>query len=246
MVAPLAHAVFVVGSLGSRAGLIAETLGRLRGAVVAVPGGSHVFSRGVAPLMGNFEVGRDNGLSTLVDRPALVSALRHLADDLLLRPAGGHRFVIDHSPSDVAFAALIREVYPDAHLVCVVRDGRDVVSEQPSLRAAAGVARSWCETNRSLLDLAGERVRIVRLEDVARDPDRELADLARWIGGDGGASFDSGSGHEVGRRATRSALVEALGGDVLVRLGYPLRRGPFARARRAACRALARRRGWTR
>jgi len=245
MVAPLAHAVFVLGGAGSGARAIAASLGHLRGAIVAVPQGGHVFSRGIAPLVGNFEVGHENGLNTLVDRPELVAAVRDLADDLLLRPAGPHAVVVDHSPGDVAYAALIAEVYPDAHLVCVVRDGRAVVAEEPSMRAAVRVARAWCTTNRELLDLADERVLLVRIEDVAADPATSLAHLGEWLGTEGQPHVDLELPPPGRIRRTRAAMVEAVGGDVLRRLGYPLRRGPLAAGGRALWRAVARLRRWS-
>ena len=245
MVAELAHAVFVLGGAGSGARAIAAALGHLRGAVVAVPQGGHVFSRGIAPLVGNFELGRENGLNTLVDRPELVAAVRDLADDLLVRPAGSHSIVIDHSPDDVAFAALIAEVYPDAYLVCVVRDGRSVVAEAGSLRAAVGVARAWCRTHRGLLDLVNERVVVVRVEDVAADPATALAQLGDWLGTDGQPRLDVALPESGRTRWTRAALVEALGRDVLAQLGYRVRRGPAAAAARAPWRVLARLRRWS-
>ena len=246
MVAPLAHAVFVLGGAGSGARAIAAALGQLRGAVVAVPHGGHVFSRGIAPLIGNFELGRDNGLNTLVDRPELVAAVRELADDLLVRPAGSHALVIDHSPDDVAFAALIAEVYPDAHLVCVVRDGRAIVSEARSLRASIGVARAWCRTNRGLLEIISDRVYLVRVEDVVADADSVLTDLGGWLGADGPVQLEVALPEPRRVRCARAALVEAVGSDVLTRLGYRRRRGPVAAMQRAGWRVIARARGWSR
>jgi hypothetical protein len=245
MFASLAHAVFVLGGAGSGARAIAAALGQLRGAVVAVPEGAHVFSRGIAPLVGNFELGRENGLNTLVDRPDLVAALRDLADDLLVRPAAPHSVVIDHSPDDVAFAALIAEVYPDAHLVCVVRDGRSVAAEARSLRAAVGVSRAWCRTNRALLAIANERVVVLRVEEVAADPDKSLVQLCVWLGAEGPVRLEMALPESGRVRRTRAAMVEAIGGDVLARLGYPLLPGPVAGARRALWRVVFRIRGWT-
>lgn len=237
--------VFVLGGRDSGAREIAMALGQLPGAVVAMPDGSHLLSQGIAPVVGNFDVGLDNGLNALVDRSTLMSAVRALADDLLTSPAPEGSLLIDHSPSDVAYAAIIAEVYPDAHLVCVVRDGRDVVAAAAGWRDAVRSARAWCRSARIVLGLAGgELVRVVRVEDVGAEPTGALASLAAWIGASGTPAFVDEPPPRARRRAARTALVEALGADLLTGLGYPISERALPRARRAPWRAIGRARGW--
>ena len=96
---------------------------RASGAAPSVPS-LHLFSRGLARIVGNFASGRGGGISTLADERTFMLALRRLADDLL-RDAG---VTVDWSPGDGEHRALVEALYPDATVVDAVPVGERIHS----------------------------------------------------------------------------------------------------------------------
>lgn len=159
--------------------------------VSEVPSETNLFSRGIGPLLGGFHHGL-RGSSTVgsvyVERDELLDATRDFCDRVLhpyLRE--GTDRLAERTSLHVEWVATIAAVYPDARLVHIVRDGRDV--------ARSLIARDWgpdtvaqaAEQWRSGIAAAregapGERYREVRYEELLIDPERELTALYRWLG----------------------------------------------------------------
>jgi Sulfotransferase family len=108
-------------------------------AASAVPGETYLFSHGIAPLMERFHHGpRTPGQvgKVYADRGILLDAVRDFCDRVLgefLEP--GAERLAERTPHHVYHLGLIAEIYPDAHFVHIVRDGRDV--------ARSLVAQDW-------------------------------------------------------------------------------------------------------
>ena len=102
--------------------------------VVAVPSETYLFSEGLRPLRERFHQGAlSSGITGFVyaDRDAMLDAMRDLADTVFnglitgIDPSAAR--IVERTPDHVRHLDLIAEVYPDAHVVHIVRDGRDVV-----------------------------------------------------------------------------------------------------------------------
>lgn len=86
-----------------------------------------------------------SGLGRLLSRDDLLEHLRPLIRRLLSHAIGpDHRFLVEKSPNHLFAIPLIREVFPEARFIHVLRDGRDV---SVSVRAAAqSWVRHWRQT----------------------------------------------------------------------------------------------------
>jgi hypothetical protein len=151
---------------------------------VATAGEAHIFCEGVSPML----VNHDNPdphmfLSTWVSRAELLGLLRRLTDGIFETMRASNRpkatRILDKTPNHEAYAAHLRELYPDASYVHIIRDARDSVSSQRDLwgswheasRVWTSAARNWqmgIEDNRR--HLAGGRYHELRYEDLVRDP----------------------------------------------------------------------------
>ena len=96
---------------------------------------------------------------------------------------------IDHTPQNIESGLALAELFPDCRLIHLVRDPRAVAASLLPLdwgpHSSAGVAALW--SHRLAYGLALEaalpdRIRRVRYEDLCRDPQRTLAELADWLG----------------------------------------------------------------
>lgn len=79
-----------------------------------------------------------SGLGRLLPREAMIDHARNLAEEVFshaIKPE--HRYFVEKSPNHVFHFELIREIFPQARFVHVLRDGRDV---SVSVRAAV---KSW-------------------------------------------------------------------------------------------------------
>ena len=160
--------------------------------VDAVPPETHLFSHGLAVLFdrvqhddpGSLQVG-----AIWAEREVLLDAARDFCDRLLdpYASSPGHR-ISERTPVHAFHLELISAVYPDARVVHIIRDGRDVARSiagmpwGPSTIGGAAVEwRSAVEAARAD-GLPPDRYREVRYESLLADPEHELAELLRWLG----------------------------------------------------------------
>ena len=96
---------------------------------------------------------------------------------------------VDHTPTNVNWASLLFDLFPQARLIHIVRDGRAVASSVMALdwgpNTVMDAARWW--TGNVANGLAAEscwgreRVRRVRYEDLVQHPARMLEDLCDFL-----------------------------------------------------------------
>jgi hypothetical protein len=136
-------------------------------------------------------------LNQLVTKEEAVDDVRALVSSWLARALGPeHRYLVEKTPQHVHALGAIAEVFPDATLVHVIRDGRDVTASKD---AAAGKwpglrfgkpdpeqhARMWANTilgARAQAEEYGLRYLEVRFEELHQDPlagARRLFDFCR-------------------------------------------------------------------
>jgi hypothetical protein len=134
--------------------------------VVAGPAPSRLFEAAVPRLVGNYGLGAGFGLSALVDPPEFFPAVRRLTDSVLAGPARGERLV-EYSPAHAQQVSLIVGIYPDAHLVRVVRDPRSVAADA-GVRRALGAARLWASSHNTMRGALGlSQMVTIRVEDLS-------------------------------------------------------------------------------
>ena len=249
--------IFVLASRESGGELLLRSLGQLPG-VAFTPVGTHVFSQGIDYVTKNWLVGQGiapegvepvtQGLSKFVSPQEFLGAVRLLADaplQGLLASSGADR-VVEYSFGHIHYGGLISSLYPDAHIVHLVRDGRQVASRlvtHPHLWSHREATDTWIRDQATLLADDPPR-HTVRLEDLHADPMRSLSDLTKLLeipatdedleraavllrSGGSGSTLEPGA----------TALVEVLGSDLLEHFGYQL--GPPTPTHRRARRDLA-------
>jgi hypothetical protein len=182
--------VFVVGARRSGTFWLQRML-TAHPQIVGVPTESHLFSHGLSPLLERFHHGVKGSTqvgAVYVDRTALTLALRNLCDTafapFLVPPATR---LSERTPLHALSISTIARVYPDAQIVHIIRDGRDVtrsISVQAwgtgELRAAA---REWRDTVTAARSHAPpDTYREVRYEALLRNPDQALTSIFEWLG----------------------------------------------------------------
>ena len=228
---------FLLTTLGSGAGALLRALGALPQLYV-VPVPSHLFAQGLQHVLEHRVLDEErNGLYNLADTDEVLLAARLLGDSLLAAPDDGRR-VIEYSPEHIAITAPIRELYPDAVLIHLVRDGREVamrLSSPAHGMAPRFAAQLWLEDQRTMSALVDQPTYCcVRWEDLVGDPRATLGVIASRLGLDvattdvatAAATLPPGVPSRFHGRA--AAMVELGGGDVLARYGYAARALPGA------------------
>ena len=118
------------------------------------------------------------------------AAVRDLLDGLLAPLAGQGRRWVEMSPTNVTAADVLLEALPDARLVHVVRDGRDVACSLAALPwgppDVPSALERWARTLEEAEEVTrpfGDRVHVVHLEELALlHRDREYARLLEALG----------------------------------------------------------------
>src|SRR4051812_25653995 len=232
--------IFLLATPESGAELLQAALGALPGVTVA-PTPTHLFSQGVATLFDRWAEGeettRPQGMVELVDEQEFFNACRRLTDTVLagvpVRNEGDR--VVEYSQGHAFQTAVVAAIYPDAHLVHVVRDGRKVVSRCMSpLRSwsARDGARRWQEDQEAVAN-AGDlsNLHLLRFEDLIADPTGVLGALAGALQlPTTPADVDAAALILVrGARGAldpplphAAAIMELIGGDLLQSYGYVL------------------------
>lgn len=239
--------------------------------VAAVPSETYFFSHGIAPLLERFHHGA-RGSAQLgklyVDPQVLRDAVRDFCDRLFAGYAEpGTARIAERTPAHVRHLGLIADIYPDAHIVHIIRDGRDVARSHASMdwgpRAIEPAAREWRDSilaARQALPLP--RYHELRYEDLLARPEVEIARLYAAVGLPADrAALDAaiaeagiqrnldpvGSAPATGKwRSAFSAAdlnaFESVAGELLAELGYaPASPGAAAAPREAPGKSPARR-----
>lgn len=244
--------IFVVGARRSGTNWVQRVLAA-HPDVAAAPTETYLFSRGIAPLAERFQHGSPASVSlgtVYMHREAFLDALRDFCDEVFggllaaLRP--GATRLCERTPEHATCLELIGAVYPDARVVHIIRDGRDVARSLAgqawgpgSLRAAAEEWASHVAAARA----AGRRLahyHEVRYERMLADPRSQLEALFGFLGLDAPdavvaeaerearAPFNVDPNHPVvaadkwrtALRADELAEVNAVAGPLLAELGY--------------------------
>jgi len=160
--------------------------------VSAVGSETHLFSHGIAPLAARFHhaaLGSAQVGTTFIERDVLLDGLRAFCDTVfepMLEP--GRERLAERTPLHALHTGLIRDIYPDARIVHIIRDGRDVVrsllAQQWGPRKVAEAALEWRAAIETARAGAGnsDRYLEVRYEDLHADPVTRIAGLYRWLG----------------------------------------------------------------
>jgi hypothetical protein len=159
--------------------------------VASVPSETHLFSHGIAPLFDLFQHSLRSSTTTgrvYVERSAALDGARDLCDAVF---AG---FVeeetprlAERTPLHVLHLDLISEIYPDARIVHIVRDGRDVARSIAAQRWGPGeireAASEWRTSIRSAREagLPASSYREVRYEALLEDPAQMIRGLYAWL-----------------------------------------------------------------
>lgn len=163
----------------------------------ALAGGpeSHLFDFYLRPFLVDDPFLPWGGLDYWLDSPRRPVLLRKICDEVF-----AHRLaveqkkrVVEKTPEHALYARTIKELYPHAKFIHIVRDGRDVMLSvfayaqnlQDPPADIEEAAEQWCRTLASM-DEAQKRhptdVLEVRYEDMARDPEVFLARIFEFIG----------------------------------------------------------------
>ena len=232
------RALFLLATPDSGAERLLRALACFPG-VAAAPVPTHVFSQGVGRVLEHWRL--DEGpqaLSGLASEQELLLASRLLADAPLvarLEATGGER-VVEYSPDHISHADEIAGLYPDACLIHVVRDGRQVAARLSSPAhgwPARHAARRWIDDQRAVQAIEHPNLYVVRIEDLLRDPARLLAALVPHLGLDPAPDSLELAAAAVGaarplptvREGRAGAVVEIVGSDLLHHFDYQSRNG---------------------
>ena len=222
--------------------------------VAEVPSETSLFYTGIRPLLGLFHHGAraSQAPGIYAERGELLDATREFCDRVLatsLRPDA--RYLAERTSMHVYCVPEIVAVYPDARLLHIIRDGRDVarslVGREWGPSSVAEAAEEW----RS--GVAGARAarpdenyREVRYEALLADPEGEIADLYGSLGLPAEAGTMAAALAEAGRERNEDpsdpriaagkwrdewgeddvAAFMEVAGDLLVDLGYDAELAP--------------------
>src|SRR5947207_5180715 len=228
--------IFLLATPGSGAERLLRALGTLPGAA-AMPAPTHIFECGVDWILQHWDGGEGgpSALSGLADAQSLLVETRLLADapyEAFLRRTGADR-VVEYSPGHISFADEVAGLYPDACLIQVVRDGRQVAarlssgSHESSPREAA---KRWIDDQRLVLSLEHPNLYDLRIEDLLRDPVQLLTAMAPALGFAVDDEAIARAAGEVGAAPAlptvaagrAGAIVEIVGADLLHHFDYEM------------------------
>lgn len=158
--------------------------------VVVIPGETSLFGRGIRTLASQVRHVLPDAAgvgSIYASRPAFLAALRGYCDAILAEAAGAidpdASHIVERTPLHVFDLDLIGAVYPDARVVHLIRDGRDVARSVLSMdwgpQTVADAAREWragiTAARAAAPDLASYTE--VRYEELLSDPTTGIAAL---------------------------------------------------------------------
>jgi hypothetical protein len=156
-----------------------------------VPSETSLFSHGIAPLFDRFQYAARSSPqvgAVYVDHDAVLDATRDLCDVVFAEYLeSASRYVAERTAVHVLHLDLITQVYPDARIIHIIRDGRDVARSliaQPwgpsTVRDAAAEWRASI-TGARALEIPADRYREIRYEDLISDTRATLVPLFEWL-----------------------------------------------------------------
>ena len=188
----LGQMVFVVGVRRSGTNWLQRLL-CLHPEMVAVPSETHLFWHAIPALQDVVQHGLLSSPktgTTYMPRDVFLDATRGFCDTLFggLRDglAPGASRIVERTPWHAQRLDVIAAVYPDAWVVHIVRDPRDVaaslVAQEWGPTTLDEAAAEWRDTVTAARNGHGPRYVEVRQEDLQRDPGRGVATLLEWVG----------------------------------------------------------------
>jgi hypothetical protein len=160
-----------------------------------IPGETYLLSHGIRPLQERVQHGLRGSARTgtiFVDADRFKDAARTLCDDLLLGHLDGLddpvRVLGERTPDHVRNLDLVRDIYPDAAVVHIIRDGRDVarslVSQPWGPQTYREAAEEWVSGIESAREVAPELDRYLEVgyERLLEDPGRCVPELYDFLG----------------------------------------------------------------
>lgn len=178
---------------------------------VAAPDGSVDLGDAFGAISGHFRFKlwglttslRDLEVYGVDSYPQLIFALVREYARTAGRP--GARIWVDHTPGNLRSAALLKDLFPDAKFIHIVRDGRAVVSSIRALdwgiHSARTLMKSWTlKVGYGLAAesyLTPERCLRVRYEDLIAAPERVLRRICDFVGLTFEPAMLSGAGFAV-------------------------------------------------
>ena len=223
-----------------------------------IPSETCLLTHAILPLTERVQHGIPGSARTAtmyVERARFLDAVRDLCDELLSshldsldRPV---RLLGERTPDHVRMLHLVRDIYPDASVVHIIRDGRDVarslVSQPWGPTTHADAAREWVTGVEAARRVAPELDRYLEVgyERLLADPATEVPAIYRFLGLDDRpevlerALIEAGVPYNVdpttsgvtaqrwrgGLSGTELAEVVAVAGPLLVDLGYDVTDG---------------------
>jgi hypothetical protein len=163
--------------------------------VASIPSETYLFSRGIGPLSERFQHGSpgSHALGVIyMERARFLDAMRDFCDQVftgmgdIVRPGASR--ICERTPENTTALDLIGDIYPDARVVHIIRDGRDVTRSLASQDWGPGSIRAAAEewvTSVSKARLDGKNLEHyfeVRYEEMLADPRPHVTELYRWLG----------------------------------------------------------------
>lgn len=185
--------VFVVGARRSGTLWLQRAL-ECHPALVSAPTETYLFANGIEPLTQLFQHGSPASIAvaqTYMDRDDLIDALRDFCDRVFmglrdqLRPNATH--ILERTPWHAKVLPLVGEIYPDAAVLHIIRDGRDVARSLVSRHWGPETYEDAAEEWRTTVEAAREcgpslaRYREVRYETLIADPESQMLDIFEWL-----------------------------------------------------------------
>ena len=159
--------------------------------VSAVPSETYLFSEGIRPLFERFHHGVRSSTTVgqlHVERDVLLDATRGFCDSVFApHLAPGSRYLSERSPGHARAVDLLAQVYPDARLVHIIRDGRDVArslaAREWGPESVGAAARRWREVvEAARAGAPADNYLEVRYEELIEDLQSGVRDLYEWLG----------------------------------------------------------------